>query len=100
LTLHHSVVDNIVEINTSTINDNDNNGNAPLHRAAESGNHNVIRFLMKSGASVNDKNALGQTSLEIAASNGHTEAAKALISGGGLFLKMTCDFFVKSIILL
>jgi len=55
---------------------------------------------MKSGASVNDKNALGQTSLEIAASNGHTEAAKALISGGGLFLKMTCDFFVKSIILL
>ena len=76
------MVDNIVDINNSTINDNDNNGNAPLHRAAESGNSNVIKYLLKCGASVDDKNALGLTSLEIAASNGHTEAAKALVWGG------------------
>ena len=85
-----SVVDNIIEINTSTINDTDNNGNSPLHRAAESGNANVIKYLLKSGACINDKNALGLTPIQIAANNGQTEAAQALIWGGKLqFFEMS-----------
>uniref|UniRef100_A0A7M5X847 Ion transport domain-containing protein n=2 Tax=Clytia hemisphaerica TaxID=252671 RepID=A0A7M5X847_9CNID len=78
----NDVVDNIIDIDNSTINDNDSNGNSPLHMAAESGNFDVIKYLLKSGASINDKNALGLTPLEIAASNGQTDAAKALIWGG------------------
>ena len=85
-----SVVDNIIEINSSTINDTDTNGNSPLHRAAESGNADVIKYLLKSGASINDKNALGLTPIQIAANYGQTEAVQALIWGGKIFF----SFFV------
>ena len=89
-----SVVDNIIEINSSTINDTDTNGNSPLHRAAESGNADVIKYLLKSGASINDKNALGLTPIQIAANYGQTEAVQALIWGGKIFFLFLCEISI------
>ncbi|XP_047128763.1 transient receptor potential cation channel subfamily A member 1 homolog isoform X1 [Hydra vulgaris] len=76
------VVDNILEINPSVINDLDREGNSPLHLAAMNGHVNVISFLLKSGASINDKNTKGFTPLVCAVKKGQTEAVKKLILEG------------------
>lgn len=75
-------MDNIIEINSSTINDTDKDGNSPLHLAAQNGHSDVIKYLLKCGAAVDDKNAKGLTPVDCAASSGHTDAVKALLWGG------------------
>ena len=71
-----------MEINSSTINDIDQDGNAPLHLAAKNGHSEVIKYLLKCGAAVDDKNASSLTPLDFAAMYGYTEAAKTLVWGG------------------
>lgn len=78
----NDVVDNIIAIKPSTINDFDQKGNSALHLAAMNGHFDVITYLLKCGALVNDKNIESMTALDCAAENGMTEAAKVLLWGG------------------
>lgn len=80
--LFTSVVDNIIDIDASSINDIDCYGNSPLHLAALHGHSDVIKYLLKCGSAVDDKNGIGLTPVDCAANHGHTEAIKVLIWGG------------------
>jgi ankyrin repeat protein len=58
-------------------------GCTPLMRAAERGNLEAVRALLKAGANVNRTLAhWGHTALMIAAGEGHLEVVKALLSAG------------------
>eukprot|EP00899_Mesostigma_viride_P003108 jgi/Mesvir1/12799/Mv22849-RA.1 len=54
----------------------------PIHHAAEAGNPEVIRVLLKHGASVNKRNQFGQTPLMIACRYGKVEGARVLLECG------------------
>ncbi|KAL8700353.1 MAG: hypothetical protein Q9201_005492 [Fulgogasparrea decipioides] len=53
-----------------------------LHLAAEQGNTEVVRVLLKTGASVDFPNDLGQTPLWFAVNEGHAEISKMLLDAG------------------
>ena len=76
------VIDEILEKNSSTINDVDRDGNAALHLAAQYGHVYVLEELLKCGASINDRNTSSMTALDCAAVAGQTSAAKCLLWGG------------------
>ena len=65
------------------VNAKDNNGDTPLHWAAERG-EKIIRALVELGADANAKNNKGETPLHRAALEGHAEIAQAqaLIAAG------------------
>ena len=54
----------------------------PLHKAAESGNTDVLQKLINDGQDINQKDEHGMTPLHLAASQGRTEAVKLLLSNG------------------
>lgn len=58
------------------------NCNTPLHMALRNGSMDAANFLLKSGADVELKNALGRTALHEAASRGDYEGAKLLFKYG------------------
>ncbi|OQO06707.1 hypothetical protein B0A48_08494 [Cryoendolithus antarcticus] len=64
------------------LNEVDYNGSAPLHVAASSPNLEIIRLLLKSGASVHLRNKAGRTPLFIAAHSGFVEHVKLLCERG------------------
>lgn len=53
-----------------------------LHWAADRGHSDVVRLLLARGATVDCRDAEGQTPLHYAASCGHVEAARALLEAG------------------
>jgi len=50
-----------------------------LHFAVESGNVDLVRFLLEKGIDVNAKQSFGETPLHYAASHGHANVAKLLV---------------------
>lgn len=60
----------------------DNDGDAPVHGAAQTGNVEILDMLIDKGADPNLKNKLGGTPLMWAAVYGHEEAARWLIEHG------------------
>lgn len=52
----------------------------PLHRAAELGKIDVVRYLISKGADANIKDAMGQTALDRAAKCGHSHIVDMLRS--------------------
>ena len=64
------------------VNAQDNDGDAPLHGAAQSGNVEILDLLLDKGADPNLKNKQGGTPLMWAAVFGHEDAARRLIQRG------------------
>jgi FOG: Ankyrin repeat len=52
----------------------------PLHKAAELGRIDVVRYLISQGADVNIKDSMGQTALDCAAKRGHSHIVDLLRS--------------------
>lgn len=75
------VVQNLLD-RGADVNAQDNDGDAPLHGAAQSGNVEIIDMLVAKGASLNLKNKQGGTPLMWAAVFGHDEAARRLLKHG------------------
>ena len=65
-----------------------NNNVTPLILASQQGKLDVVEFLLKKGARVNDVMTDGKTALLMACKNGHTEIVKRLMEkGANQFLK-------------
>ena len=64
------------------VNAQDNDGDAPLHGAAQNGNVEILDILLDKGANPNLKNKQGGTPLMWAAVYGHEDAARWLIEHG------------------
>lgn len=62
----------------------DKNGNNSLHRAAQSGNLERVKLLVKSGIDPNSRNNNGDTALRFAAENGHLEVIQYLVEQEGV----------------
>ncbi len=58
----------------------DDDGNTPLHWAAQEGHEDVAKFLLTSGANVNARNNNGSTPLHDAADGGHKGVAELLLA--------------------
>lgn len=57
-------------------------GHTPLHRAAKSGQLEIVGLLIAHGASVNEINAEGKTPLDYAIANGHSHVEELLRANG------------------
>jgi ankyrin repeat protein len=68
--------------NPEAINNSDNEGSTPLHKASFNGHQPCVSFLLKHGASVSAVDEEGASPLHQASFNGHTECAAALIQEG------------------
>lgn len=63
-------------------NSQDEDGNTPLMVAAQDGNVEVIKLLLKKKSSLETKNKIGDTALSLAVGGDQPEAAKILIKAG------------------
>ncbi|XP_075229956.1 uncharacterized protein LOC142329346 isoform X2 [Lycorma delicatula] len=79
-----SILESIVQLPGLDINKPDNEGNTPLHFAAQAGQVECVNFLLSrcSGIEVDARNNLGFTPLMKAAIQGRTKCAKLLIFAG------------------
>ena len=59
-----------------------NNGNAPIHIAAQNGHNDLVKLLIRKKADLNAKNAKGNTGLHMAIGYDYYETAMLLISNG------------------
>ncbi|WP_353288877.1 ankyrin repeat domain-containing protein [Wolbachia endosymbiont (group A) of Pogonocherus hispidulus] len=64
------------------VNIENNQGQTPLHIAAENGWLNIVKYLISKGANTNAKDKYGRTPLHIAAKNGEFDMVKYLINEG------------------
>src|SRR5258707_10624501 len=64
------------------VNQADQDGYTPLMRAAQRGQVNVVRALLKSGAAADARHPNGPTALMVAAQKGHVALAKVLLAAG------------------
>ncbi len=71
-----------IEALKKTMNTRDKHGRTPLHLAAEKGETEKVRELIKAGAEIEAQNKYGSTPLHEAAWRGQTETALALIKAG------------------
>ena len=62
----------------------DEEGDTPLHYAADKGHADVARALIEAGASVRAANQQRKTPLHLAADRGHTEVSTALLNAARL----------------
>ncbi|XP_063608653.1 ankyrin repeat domain-containing protein 49-like [Penaeus indicus] len=77
-----SIIENILEHHPEAINATDSDGYTPLHRAAYSDHVEIVKLLLKSGASVTAKTVDGWTALHSACRWNHYRCAVVLIEGG------------------
>ncbi|XP_052777029.1 serine/threonine-protein phosphatase 6 regulatory ankyrin repeat subunit C-like isoform X2 [Mya arenaria] len=80
------IVDEILRKDILYIDDDDNDGNTPLHHAAASGNPNIVKLLselyVKFGLDIDVRNNMGYTGLLVACRNGHFVSAHYLLTNG------------------
>ena len=62
--------------------DKGDEGNTPLHVAAEMGHEDIVRSLLQSGADRNGRGEKNRTPLHLAARRGHLAVAEALMDAG------------------
>jgi hypothetical protein len=60
-----------------------NNGNYPIHIAAQNGHLETLKMLLEKKAVVNSKNGKGNTAIHMAVGYDYYECAQALIKAGG-----------------
>lgn len=75
-------VKKLLQSNPNQLNDKGRANKAPLHWAAQGGNLDVVKYLIKLGAKVDNPNIVGETPLVYAAEGGHLKVAKLLIKKG------------------
>jgi hypothetical protein len=68
--------------NGADVNAKDDDGENPLHQAADNGRKEIIELLITKGADVSAKSDRGWTPLHQAADNGHKEVVELLIDKG------------------
>src|SRR5581483_1565335 len=73
-----AVVDLLLKTARPGVNDADNEGNAALHFAANAGNADIVRKLIKRGAIASPKNKVGKTALDLAREKKFEEIIKIL----------------------
>ncbi|HEY3378629.1 MAG TPA: ankyrin repeat domain-containing protein, partial [Armatimonadota bacterium] len=76
-----SSIEQILKNNPIAIQYKDEEGNSPLHIAATSGNIELLKFLVRKGADVNDINFDGDTPLIALAGIGLPDAITILFEG-------------------
>jgi ankyrin repeat protein len=81
----------LVAKDPGVVNEKDTRGRTPLHFASGSGNHEVISFLIVSGADINGGDDLGQTPLHLSAARGHRVTVNFLIAKGADRKAVCCD---------
>ena len=54
----------------------------PLHHAAEGGNFELVRLLLRHGAKIDVRNGQGEQPLHYAAKNGNTQVVELLLDNG------------------
>lgn len=59
-----------------------NNGNTPVHIAAQNGHNDLVRYLIDAGCDVNAKNSKGNTAVHMAIGYDYYDAAMLLIQAG------------------
>jgi len=59
-----------------------NNGNRPIHIAAQNGHSDIVKFLIEKKADLNAKNAKGNTGIHMAIGYDYFETAQILIAAG------------------
>ncbi len=69
------------------VNNTDENGNTPLHAAAQVNDADLVRFLILKGANTEIKNNLGETPLHVAIKNKSVRAAEILGTSSNVFSK-------------
>jgi len=80
-----------LKIQPALLNIRDGNGRSPLHRAAESGNMELMEMLIGMGAIVNAESETGHTPLHFGAFAGHVDACKSLLNNGAWIDHMGTD---------
>ncbi|KAK7190215.1 hypothetical protein PSPO01_03936 [Paraphaeosphaeria sporulosa] len=65
----------------SSINEQDHNGRAALHIAAESGDEEIVEILMKHGANTKLLDKQGLDALHYAVEQGHESVVEMLLDG-------------------
>lgn len=66
----------------TNVNEKDDNGWTLLHFASNYGNLEIVKELLKNGASIDEKDNIGQTSLYDASRLNHLEIVKELLKNG------------------
>ena len=69
--------------NKADVNAKDENGNTPLHIAAEKGHENMAELLLANNAEINAKDNNGRTPLAWAENQGHKDVVELLRQHGG-----------------
>ena len=83
--LHHTILTRNLEIadylmRDSNVNVVDKKGRSPLHLAAEIGDLDVVRQLIRRGAKIEVLDKNGQTPLDVAVENGNSDVVKSLLN--------------------
>ena len=66
----------------ANIEEKDNYGITPIHRAAWEGQTDTVEFLLDRGANIEEKNNRGYTPIHSAAENGKTDTVELLLDRG------------------
>ena len=86
---HKAVEAGNVEKLERMVNSIDRTGETPLHKATQLGNLKMVKYLIKAGAQMEEKNSKGKTSLHLAAVYGKSEIVKHLIEKGAMIEAQT-----------
>ncbi|CXI44126.1 acyl-CoA-binding protein, putative [Plasmodium berghei] len=77
-----SLIKKTIKAHPDLINAKNRDGLTPLHYACDRGFLDIVKFLIKAGANINEEDSLGDSVLHIAAYSGKMEIIKFLINAG------------------
>ncbi|MCD4782433.1 MAG: ankyrin repeat domain-containing protein [Candidatus Eremiobacteraeota bacterium] len=75
-------LEKLISKNPSLIDKKDEDGDTPLHLAAEEGQMKIAELLMSKGAKINEKSRNKETPLHLAVEKGHLEMVRFLMKKG------------------